>query len=146
MDVAAVSRAVRSNISIDVYKRNAGGLRTAPGGGGVVGPRPCLLSSRLWLRQYDADAWVVVDDLVEGMAMGGTRMTTSVTEAELAELARAMTHKLALVDLPIGGAKAGIRPRGPVTDRAGLMRAFGRAAAPLLHGGVYLGCDLGTSY
>jgi len=111
-----------------------------------VGSRPCLLSSRLWLRRYDADAWVVVDDLVEGVAMGGTRMTAAVTEAELAALARAMTHKLALVDLPIGGAKAGIRPRGPVTDRAGLMRAFGQAAAPLLHGGVYLGCDLGTGY
>lgn len=107
---------------------------------------PYLLSSTLCLGERGADAWVVVDDMVEGMAMGGTRMTVTVTEGELAGLARAMTHKLALVDLPIGGAKAGIRPRGPVADRAALMRSFGRAAAPLLHGGVYLGCDQGTRY
>ncbi|KAA2255379.1 Glu/Leu/Phe/Val dehydrogenase [Solihabitans fulvus] len=105
-----------------------------------------LFSTTLSLPGRDADGWVVVDSMVDGLAMGGTRMTTTVSEAELASLARAMTYKLALVDLPIGGAKAGIRPRGEIQDRSALMRTFGQVARPLLHGGVYLGCDQGTTH
>ncbi|MFI1868744.1 Glu/Leu/Phe/Val dehydrogenase dimerization domain-containing protein [Streptomyces jumonjinensis] len=106
-----------------------------------------LLSTTLTMPGCDARGWVVVDSLVDGLAMGGTRMTPAVTERELAHLARAMTHKLALVGLPIGGAKAGIAPcPGAAVERHTVMREFGRAAAPLLHGGVYLGCDQGTTY
>ncbi|WP_367127813.1 Glu/Leu/Phe/Val dehydrogenase dimerization domain-containing protein [Saccharothrix sp. HUAS TT1] len=105
-----------------------------------------LFSTTLALPGCEAEAWVVVDSTVDGLAMGGTRMTATVDEAELIGLARAMTHKLSLVDLPIGGAKAGIRPYGPVRDREALMRTFGRVARPLLHGGVYLGCDQGTTH
>jgi glutamate dehydrogenase (NAD(P)+) len=106
-----------------------------------------MLSTTLRMEPGDARAWVVVDRMVDGLAMGGTRMTATVTEHELAHLARAMTHKLALIGLPIGGAKAGIAPApGAPVPRQDLMRAFGRAAAPLLHGGVYLGCDQGTTY
>lgn len=107
-------------------------------------PSP-LFATTLSLPGCDADAWVVVDSTVNGLAMGGTRMTTTVDQTELAALARAMTHKLALVDLPIGGAKAGICPRGTVGDRDALMRMFGQVTRPLLHGGVYLGCDQGTT-
>ena len=87
--------------------------------------------------------WVVVDTLVDSLAMGGTRMTGSVTEAEVRGLARAMTVKLGLVGLPIGGAKAGIVSDG--ADRERTLRAFGRTVAPLLHGGIHLGCDLGVT-
>jgi glutamate dehydrogenase (NAD(P)+) len=109
-------------------------------------PLSPLFSATLSLPGCDAEAWVVVDSMVDGLAMGGTRMTATVDEAELTLLARAMTHKLALVDLPIGGAKAGIRPRGWTHDRTALMRTFGQGARPLLHGGVYLGCDQGTTH
>ncbi|MEV5203983.1 Glu/Leu/Phe/Val dehydrogenase dimerization domain-containing protein [Streptomyces sp. NPDC053720] len=104
-----------------------------------------LFTTTLSMPGCEADAWVVVDSTVRGLAMGGTRLTETVDELELAALARAMTHKLALVDLPIGGAKAGIRPRSAITDRDRLMRTFGRVGRPLLHGGVYLGCDQGTT-
>lgn len=87
--------------------------------------------------------WVVVDSLVDGWAMGGTRMTTGVTEDEVRGLARGMTEKLTLVGLPVGGAKAGIV--STVGDRVETLKAFGRAVAPLLHGGVHLGCDLGVT-
>ncbi|MEL5959912.1 Glu/Leu/Phe/Val dehydrogenase dimerization domain-containing protein [Streptomyces sp. CLV115] len=107
-------------------------------------PSP-LFTTTLSLPGCEADAWVVVDSTVRGLAMGGTRLTETVDERELASLARAMTHKLALVDLPIGGAKAGIRPRSAVKDRDRLMSTFGRVGRPLLHGGVYLGCDQGTT-
>ncbi|MFF8917961.1 Glu/Leu/Phe/Val dehydrogenase dimerization domain-containing protein [Streptomyces sp. NPDC015032] len=104
-----------------------------------------LFTTTLSLPGCEADAWVVVDSTVRGLAMGGTRLTETVDEHELAALARAMTHKLALVDLPIGGAKAGIRPRSAITDRNRLTHTFGRVSRPLLHGGVYLGCDQGTT-
>ncbi|MFF1488651.1 Glu/Leu/Phe/Val dehydrogenase dimerization domain-containing protein [Streptomyces sp. NPDC058319] len=108
-------------------------------------PASPLFTTTLSLPGCAADAWVVVDSTVHGLAMGGTRLTETVDERELASLARAMTQKLALIDLPIGGAKAGIRPRAPLTDRDGLMRTFGRVSRPLLHGGVYLGCDQGIT-
>lgn len=100
------------------------------------------------LDRPDAAGWVVVDSVVAGsacVAMGGTRMTPTVSEDEVAGLARAMTVKLALVGLPIGGAKAGIRA-GVVPDRTELLREFGRGAAALLRDGLYLGCDQGTTH
>lgn len=109
--------------------------------GGAADP---LLATEITSPADELKGWVVVDSLADGMAMGGTRMTESVTEAEVKGLARAMTTKLSLAGLPIGGAKAGIRA---VPDRRdGVLRAFGRSVAPLLHGGVYLGCDLGTTH
>ena len=87
--------------------------------------------------------WVVVDSLVDSIAMGGTRLTPSVTEEEVRALARAMTTKLDLIGLPIGGAKAGVVEREGA--RTELLRTFGRAVGPLLHGGVHLGCDLGVT-
>ncbi|MGK5732009.1 Glu/Leu/Phe/Val dehydrogenase dimerization domain-containing protein [Streptomyces sp. URMC 124] len=87
--------------------------------------------------------WVVVDSLVDSLAMGGTRMTGDVTEEEVRGLARGMTHKLTLVGLPVGGAKAGIVASGG--DREETLRTFGRTVAPLLHGGIHLGCDLGVT-
>lgn len=87
-----------------------------------------LLSTTLNLPGCQARGWVVVDSMVDGLALGGTRMTPTVTEQELAGLARAMTHKLALVGLPIGGAKAGIAPDpGATVERQAVMRG---SAAP----------------
>ncbi len=106
--------------------------------------RPPILSTSVTTPSDALEGWVVVDTLVEGMAMGGTRMTPSVTEDEVRSLARAMTVKLGLAGLRIGGAKAGIVAGSD--DRERTLRSFGRAAAPLLHGGVYLGCDQGTTH
>lgn len=87
--------------------------------------------------------WVVVDSLYDGLAMGGTRMTTGVTEEEVAGLARDMTHKFTLAGLPIGGAKAGIASDG--SNREETFRTFGRTVKPLLHGGIHLGIDMGVT-
>jgi glutamate dehydrogenase (NAD(P)+) len=87
--------------------------------------------------------WVVVDTLTDSLAMGGTRMTADVTEEEVRGLARGMTHKLTLVGLPVGGAKAGIVSDG--SNREDTLKTFGRTVAPLLHGGIHLGCDLGVT-
>lgn len=91
--------------------------------------------------------WVVVDSMIQGRAMGGTRMTTDISTEELTSLARAMTLKLGLAGLPIGGAKAGIiaaHSDGESKDHR--LIEFGRAVTPLLGGGVYLGTDLGVTY
>jgi glutamate dehydrogenase (NAD(P)+) len=77
---------------------------------------------------------LVVDNSFFGPAGGGTRMAPDVTEDEVAALARAMTYKYAINGLPTGGAKAGIvgDPGMPAAQKATVLRAFGRALAPLL--------------
>ena len=77
---------------------------------------------------------LVVDNSYFGPAGGGTRMAPDVTEDEVADLARAMTYKYAINGLPTGGAKAGIvaDPGMPAERKAAVLRAFGRALAPLL--------------
>ncbi|MFG3543436.1 Glu/Leu/Phe/Val dehydrogenase dimerization domain-containing protein [Streptomyces clavifer] len=87
--------------------------------------------------------WVVIDTLVDGLAMGGTRMTAGVTEEEVAGLARDMTEKFTLAGLRIGGAKAGIVSDG--SHREETFRTFGRTVKPLLHGGIHLGIDMGVT-
>ena len=52
--------------------------------------------------------FVVIDNTALGPGKGGIRMTPTVTTEEVARLARTMTWKCALADLPFGGAKSGI--------------------------------------
>jgi len=52
--------------------------------------------------------FVVIDSTALGPAKGGIRMTSSVDKDEVARLARAMTWKCSLADLPFGGGKSGI--------------------------------------
>ena len=52
--------------------------------------------------------FVVIDSLALGPGKGGIRMTPTVSLDEVAKLARIMTWKCALADLPFGGAKSGI--------------------------------------
>ena len=51
---------------------------------------------------------VVIDSTALGPGKGGIRMTDTVDEEEVFRLARAMTWKTALAELPFGGAKSGI--------------------------------------
>ena len=53
-------------------------------------------------------AVVVVDTTSLGGSAGGTRMLLDITTEEIFWLARAMAHKFAVLDIPVGGAKAGI--------------------------------------
>ncbi len=52
--------------------------------------------------------FVVIDSTARGPGKGGIRMTPGVSVDEVSKLARAMTWKTALADLPFGGAKGGI--------------------------------------
>jgi glutamate dehydrogenase/leucine dehydrogenase len=93
---------------------------------------------------FGIDAVVVVDNLALGPAIGGVRMRSGITAAEVARLARAMTMKNALAGLPHGGGKAGIAaPSGTPTDHERVMRAFAQAIRPLIE---YIpGPDMGTN-
>lgn len=51
---------------------------------------------------------LVIDNTALGPGKGGIRMTPTVTEEEVSRLARAMTWKCALAEIPFGGAKSGI--------------------------------------
>ena len=51
---------------------------------------------------------LVIDNTALGPDKGGIRMTPTVTVKEVVRLARTMTWKCALAELPFGGAKSGI--------------------------------------
>jgi glutamate dehydrogenase/leucine dehydrogenase len=89
---------------------------------------------------------VVVDTTSLVGAAGGTRMLPDITTREIFGLARAMTYKFAMLDFPIGGAKAGIWavPEAQGSRRKEFMLAFGAAVKPLLASGLTLAADMGT--
>lgn len=64
--------------------------------------------------------------------------------AEAARLARGMTLKNALAEIPYGGAKSVILSPDNRADRSSVLRAFGRMVADL-HGAYIPGVDMGTS-
>ncbi|HEY2438901.1 MAG TPA: Glu/Leu/Phe/Val dehydrogenase dimerization domain-containing protein [Solirubrobacteraceae bacterium] len=93
-------------------------------------------------------AVIAVDDTTLGPALGGVRFRAYASDAagviECQRLAAAMTLKNAVAELPFGGGKSVILKRGPVRDRAALMRRFGDFVART--GGAYLpGVDMGTT-
>jgi leucine dehydrogenase len=93
-------------------------------------------------------AVIAIDDTTLGPGLGGVRFRAYAGEAagvvECQRLAAAMTLKNAVAELPYGGAKSVILNRGPVRDRAALMRRFGEFVARTA--GAYLpGVDMGTS-
>lgn len=92
--------------------------------------------------------YLVIDRTVGGSASGGIRYTPDVSIEELSSLAMAMTFKWAFLNIPMGGAKAGIfaTPEALNCERAELMQAFGRGMQSLVAKNVYFpGIDLGTT-
>ncbi len=89
--------------------------------------------------------WLCVDSVVDGLAFGGFRMTPSVTRAEVEELARCMTLKLAGHGRPTGGAKAGIRIDPTAPDRDARLAHFAAQVSDLLRDTVVLGKDMGAT-
>ncbi|MBS7620555.1 hypothetical protein KEJ32_00265 [Candidatus Bathyarchaeota archaeon] len=63
------------------------------------------------LQVYDSETKMkgilVIDNTALGPGKGGIRMTSTVDIEEVFRLARTMTWKCALAELPFGGAKSG---------------------------------------
>jgi leucine dehydrogenase len=93
-------------------------------------------------------AIVAIHDTRLGPALGGCRFLPYAKDedalVDALRLARGMTYKAALADLPHGGGKSVlIRPHAPHFDRASVFRAFGRFIDDL--GGHYITAeDSGT--
>jgi glutamate dehydrogenase (NAD(P)+) len=93
---------------------------------------------------------LVIDTLIRGIAGGGLRMRAGCTLHEVADLARAMTHKEAIAFrpgaryLPLGGAKGGIDfdPLDP--GARGVLRRYLEAMRPLIKSHWAFGEDLGV--
>lgn len=77
---------------------------------------------------------LVIDNTALGPGKGGIRMTPTVSVGEVFRLARIMTWKCALAELPFGGAKSGIiadPKRITKEEKLSLVRAFAVALKPL---------------
>ncbi len=70
-----------------------------------VGPEKIL---EVYNPKVGMHGFVVIDNTALGPGKGGIRMTPTVSITEVSRLARAMTWKNSLAELPFGGAKAGI--------------------------------------
>ena len=93
-------------------------------------------------------AIIAIHSTVRGPAGGGTRFWNYRTQEEALEdalrLARGMTYKNGLAELPLGGGKAVIIGDNTTKDRERIFRAHGRFINSLL-GRFITGEDVGTS-
>ena len=95
---------------------------------------PDELGPELVIQTYDPRTRVrgvlVIDNTARGPGKGGMRILPDVNASMVFRLARTMTWKCALADLPFGGAKAGIRADPYKGDRIAHVRSFARSIAP----------------
>jgi glutamate dehydrogenase (NAD(P)+) len=91
-----------------------------------------------------ARGWFVIDRLVGGMCSGGIRMRPGVTVDEVTDLARTMSHKMAVLDIPYGGAKSGIDFDSASPQAPTVLRRFIEAIRPFIAERYATGADLGT--
>ncbi|MEA1904368.1 MAG: Glu/Leu/Phe/Val dehydrogenase dimerization domain-containing protein, partial [Candidatus Hadarchaeota archaeon] len=90
---------------------------------------------------------LVIDNTALGPGKGGIRMTPAVTTEEVFRLARTMTWKCTLADLPFGGAKSGIvaNPKKiSGEEKKALIQALGRGLKPFCPSMYIAAPDVGT--
>ncbi|MFH0969913.1 MAG: Glu/Leu/Phe/Val dehydrogenase dimerization domain-containing protein [Candidatus Diapherotrites archaeon] len=91
---------------------------------------------------------IVIDNTRRGLGKGGIRMTGSVSVNEVMRLARTMTWKNAMADLPFGGAKSGIMfdPKNSTPQKKKqVIEAFGRALKGIAPSLYVAGPDINTT-
>jgi len=88
------------------------------------------------IQVYDPETQMkgvlVIDNTALGPGKGGIRISSTVTPLEVFRLARAMTWKCALADIPFGGAKSGIRANPYEIDKLRFIREFANKIAPFV--------------
>lgn len=95
------------------------------------GPEKIL---EVWDPKTGMRGFVVIDNTALGPGKGGIRMTPTVSVDEVAKMARTMTWKCALAELPFGGAKGGViadPKKLSAGEKASVIRAFGVAVRPV---------------
>ncbi len=89
--------------------------------------------------------FLVIDNTELGPGKGGIRMTPDVTEEEVARLAKTMTFKNALADIPFGGAKGGIVWNGGSDElKKQFVQSFARSIKPYTPKMYIAGPDVNT--
>lgn len=91
--------------------------------------------------------FLVINSSVHRRAVGGIRLSPGLTLQETMELARTMTYKFGFLNMPCGGAKAGIiaSPDWSANRKREILQYFGAAIGPLIRNRVYApGQDLGV--
>ena len=107
-------------------------------------PAPPYLVTEWHDHETGARGWFVIDRLINDMCSGGIRMRKGLTASEVEALARTMSHKMAVLDIPYGGAKAGIDWDSASTDAQGVLARFIEAIRPFVAERYATGADLGT--
>jgi len=100
---------------------------------------------QIYAPRIGLKAFLVVDNVAAGPAIGGIRMAPDATKEEAFRLARAMTLKNAAAGLPHGGGKSVIiaDPKMPLEKKEELIRAFAVAIKDVKD---YIpGPDMGTN-
>lgn len=94
------------------------------------GPEKIL---EVYSKKDGMHGFVVIDNMSRGPAKGGIRMTPDVTIDEVAKLARAMTWKTAIADIPFGGGKSGIVASKETTPKHkdAIISSFSKALKPV---------------
>ena len=86
-----------------------------------------------FVQVYDPDIGMegilIIDNTARGPGKGGMRIRYGVTPLEVFKLARTMTWKCALADLPFGGAKGGISADPYAIDKIRYLKSFARAVS-----------------
>ncbi|MDD5337187.1 MAG: Glu/Leu/Phe/Val dehydrogenase [Candidatus ainarchaeum sp.] len=98
---------------------------------------------------YDAKTGMqgvlVIDNTARGPGKGGIRLVPDITTGEVMGLARAMTWKNALADIPFGGAKSGIKGDPKKISKEAYLRAFARAVKCYIPKQYIAGPDMNTT-
>ncbi|MFX0126171.1 MAG: Glu/Leu/Phe/Val dehydrogenase [Candidatus Hodarchaeota archaeon] len=98
------------------------------------------------VQVYDPDismqGYLVIDNTTLGPGKGGIRISPTITPLGIFKLARLMTWKCALAEIPFGGAQAGIRANPFEIDRIKYIKAFADKIAPFIPSKYIAGPDI----
>jgi len=86
--------------------------------------------------------WLVMDRLVHRLSAGGMRVQPGLTGEHLTEMARNMTRKMRIADLPVDGAKCGIDYDPYSPGKAAAISRFLNAIKPYITSRYSMGPDL----
>lgn len=96
-------------------------------------------------EEYNAHAWLVIDDLSKPLAAGGLRVKAGLTKQHVINMAKNMTKKMKICNLNVSGAKSGIDfdPKSP--NKKQIISKFMKTIKPFLETRYSMGSDLNTN-
>lgn len=90
------------------------------------------------------EGFLVIDQLIDNRAVGGCRMSESLSMTEVMRLARGMSRKNSMLALGVGGAKSGIRFNPNHPERRHVLETFFRHVRPIVKSMYGFGPDMNT--